>query len=52
MKELEIRLKTRGSPQLSLIMEQTNIAARSLYEKLGFEASEDIIYMKKLLIKI
>ncbi|MBW2622289.1 MAG: GNAT family N-acetyltransferase [Deltaproteobacteria bacterium] len=52
MEELEIRLKTKGSPQLSLILEQDNIEARSLYEKLGFQASEDIVYMKKFLTEI
>jgi ribosomal protein S18 acetylase RimI-like enzyme len=52
MEELEDRLKRRGSPQVSLILEQDNIEARSLYEKLGFQASEGIVYMKKFLKKI
>jgi ribosomal protein S18 acetylase RimI-like enzyme len=52
MKELETRLKSKGSPQLSLILEQANIEARLLYEKLGFQASEDIVYMKKFLGEI
>ena len=49
MQELEDRLKQKGAAAVSLLVEQENDAAISLYRDIGYVSFEDVLYMRKLL---
>ncbi|OGO04614.1 MAG: hypothetical protein A2Y73_03135 [Chloroflexi bacterium RBG_13_56_8] len=50
MREVERRLREKGAPQASLLVWHTNAPAMSLYEKLGYELIEGVLYMRKRFI--
>jgi ribosomal protein S18 acetylase RimI-like enzyme len=47
LRELESRLKEKGAPQASLIVEEGNEPAISLYREMGYEMFDGILYMRK-----
>ena len=48
-KELETRLLKKGAAQASLLIEQDNKSAMSLYKKMGYEFFKGVSYMRKRL---
>ncbi len=49
MQELETRLRDKGASQVSLLIEDNNDPAISLYEKRSYRLQEDVSYMRKRL---
>lgn len=49
MEELETRLRNQGASQVSLLIEDNNDPAISLYKKMDYEFSEGVSYMRKRL---
>ena len=49
MQELETRLRDKGASQVSLLIEDNNDPAISLYRKRNYELQEDVSYMRKRL---
>ncbi len=49
MQELEKRLRDKGASQVSLLIEDNNDPAISLYRKMNYEVQEDVSYMRKRL---
>ena len=49
IEELERRLRDKGATQASLLIEQDNHLAMSIYEKQGYELFESVSYMRKRL---
>ena len=49
MEELERRLRGKGAPQVSLIVEQSTNPAISLYKKRGYELVPGVSYIRKRL---
>lgn len=49
MQELEARLRNKGASQVSLLIENKNDTAISLYKKMNYELQEDVSYMRKRL---
>jgi len=49
MQELETRLRDKGASQVSLLIEENNHPAVSLYKKMNHKLQEDVSYMRKRL---
>ena len=49
MQELETRLRDKGASQVSLLIEDNNDPAISLYKKMNYKLQEDVSYMRKRL---
>lgn len=49
MQELERRLRDKGASQVSLLIEDNNDPAISLYKKMNYKLQEDVSYMRKRL---
>ncbi len=49
MEEVERRLREKGATQASLLIEQDNYSAISLYKKMGYQLFKNVSYMRKRL---
>ena len=49
MQDLETRLRDKGASQVSLLIEDNNDPAISLYKKMNYKLQEDVSYMRKRL---